>query len=366
MSVLRINDLKRHHSQMAGELAEAVADVMTSGWYVLGDKVSEFEHAFARFCGTLEAVGVANGTDALELALLAVGVALGDEVATVANAGGYATCSIFNVGAVPLFVDVDATGMTMDAAQLAATLTPRCRAIVVTHLYGRIADMDDISAIGAARGIPVVEDCAQAHGATWSGRRAGSLGTVGCFSFYPTKNLGACGDAGAVVTSDPTIATRLRRLRQYGWSEKYSSTETHGRNSRLDEIQAAILARKLPRLDEWNQRRLEIAERYGQGIRHPDIELPRMESGRHVAHLYVVRTARRDSLREHLREREIAAEVHYPIPDHRQPAFRSQFARVRLPVTEKLAQEVLTLPCFPELTDDEVDRVIAACQSFRP
>ncbi len=351
---------------MAGELAEAVAEVMTSGWYVLGTRVSEFEHAFASFCGTLEAVGVANGTDAIELSLRAAGVSQGDEVATVANAGGYGTCSILNAGAMPTFVDVDRAGMTMDPARLEASLTPRCKAILVTHLYGRMADMADILAIGAARGIPVLEDCAQAHGAVWSGRRAGSLGAAGCFSFYPTKNLGACGDAGAVVTSDPALAVRLRQLRQYGWSEKYASTEPRGRNSRLDEIQAAILSRKLPRLPEWNERRLRIAERYRQAIRHPHIEMPQMEPGRHVAHLYVVRTARRDSLRQHLREREIAAEVHYPIPDHHQPAFRSLFAGVRLPVTEKLAQEVLTLPCFPELTDEEVDRVISACESWRP
>jgi len=363
--VLKINDLERHHAPLGDELARAATAVLSSGWFVLGRHVEAFERAFAEFCGTADAIGVGNGTDALEIALRALELAPGDEVLTVANAGMYATAAIGAVGAVPVFADVDPETMTVDTGAVARALSPLTKAIVLTHLYGRLADVDGVLAVARARGIPVVEDCAQAHGASLGGRRAGSFGALGCFSFYPTKNLGACGDGGAVVTSDPALARRVRQLRQYGWSEKYRALVPGGRNSRLDELQDALLSVKLPRLSGWNARRSAIAQRYSAEIRHPLIQAPSIESERHVAHLYVVRSTRRSALRKHLERHGIATEVHYPVPDHRQPALAGRFRDTGLPVTELLAEEVLTLPCFPEMTDGEVSQVTLACNSWQ-
>lgn len=364
--MIRINDLARHHVSLQTSLARVAREVLESGWYVLGRHGEAFERAFADFCGTAHAIGVASGTDALELALRALEVGPGDEVVTVPNAGMYATVAILTVGATPVFADVDAATMTLDVEHLEHVLGPRTKAVVLTHLYGRLADLEGTLELANDRSVPVVEDCAQAHGAVLGGQRAGSFGALGCFSFFPTKNLGACGDAGAVTTSDPDLAGRLRQLRQYGWSEKYRAAIAGGRNTRLDELQAAILSEKLPHLPQWNARRVAIAERYSKEIRHTSVTVPRIEAGRHVAHLYVVQCAARDALREHLRNDGIAAEVHYPVADHRQPALADRFGDVRLPVAERLVGEVLTLPCFPEMTDDEVERVVASCNSWRP
>lgn len=364
--MLRINDLRRHHAPLQSALERVASGVLESGWYVLGRHGEAFERAFADFCGAKYAVGVASGTDALELALRALGVGLGDEVVTVANAGMYATIAIRTAGASPVFADVHPADMTLDPADLERVLGPQCKAVVLTHLYGRLADVDRVGDITSRRGIPVVEDCAQAHGAALGGRSAGSFGALGCFSFYPTKNLGACGDGGAITTSDSELHGRLQKLRQYGWSEKYTVSIPGGRNTRLDEIQAAILAEKLPRLADWNARRVAIARRYSAEISHPLIQVPSIEVGRHVVHLYVVRAERRDSLRRHLHENGIFAEVHYPVPDHRQPIMVDQCKDIHLPVTERLALEVLTLPCFPEMTDDEVASVIVSCNGWRP
>jgi dTDP-3-amino-2,3,6-trideoxy-4-keto-D-glucose/dTDP-3-amino-3,4,6-trideoxy-alpha-D-glucose/dTDP-2,6-dideoxy-D-kanosamine transaminase len=365
-SFLGINDLKRHHASLHAQLSRVAAEVLTSGWFVLGPRVEAFERAFADFCGTTHAVGVANGTDALELALRALDVGPGDEVITVANAGMYTTVAILAIGATPVFVEVDAAAMTLDPSLLERAIGPRCKALVLTHLYGRLADVEGVLAIAAAQGIAVVEDCAQSHGAALGDRLAGSFGTLGCFSFYPTKNLGACGDGGAIITSNAELALRLRGLRQYGWSDKYAATRVGGRNSRLDELQAALLLAKLPHLPDWNARRVAIATRFSSEIRHPLIEVPTIEAGSNVAHLYVVKSTQRDALRLHLREHGLATDVHYPIPDHRQQALFERYGHVRLPVTEQLAQEVLTLPCFPEMTDREVTQVIAACNAWEP
>jgi len=363
--MLKVNDLARHHAPLLEELASAMTEVLSSGWYVLGKKVEAFERAFAEFCGVDHAVGVGNGTDALEIALRALQVGPWAEVVTVANAGMYATTAIVAAGATPVFAEVDPVTMTMDAASLERALSPRSKAIVLTHLYGRLADVQTVLGVARERGVPVVEDCAQAHGAALAGRCAGSFGALGCFSFYPTKNLGACGDGGAVVTSDEALAARVRSIRQYGWSEKYRATVSGGRNSRLDELQAAVLLVKLPRLSSWNARRCRIAERYSSEIRHPEIEVPVIDPGLHVAHLYVVRSPERDALREHLKVLEIAAEVHYPVPDHRQPVLSERFRGTSLPVTEAQAARVLTLPCYPEMTDAEVSKVIKACNAWR-
>lgn len=333
-----INDLQRHNQPLAEAVAQATRRVLERGWFVLGPEVEAFEAEFAAYCGVGHCVGVGNGTDALELALRAVGLGPGMRVATVANAGMYSTTAILACGAVPVYVDVDPQTMLIDPSAL-----PPADALIVTHLYGRMADMPRLMA--AAGRMPVIEDCAQAHGAMLDGRRAGSWGAAGCFSFYPTKNLGALGDGGAVVTNDAAIDRRVRALRQYGWTSKYTAEIPGGRNSRLDELQAAILRLKLPLLDGWNARRCAIAAAYGLAPRGgPD----------DVVHLYVIRCAGRDRLRAALRERGVGAEVHYPLPDYRQPAVALEAV---LPHTERCCREVLTLPCFPEMTDEEVHRV---------
>lgn len=354
-------DLKRQYKHLKDELDSAALRVLASGWYILGPEVRAFEQAFAVYCGVGYTVGVGNGTEALELALVALGVGPGDEVITVANASIYGTIVTVRVGARPVYVDVDARTYNLDPALLKAAITPRTKAIMPVHLYGRMADMDAILRIAEQHGLPVIEDCAQAHGAEVNGRRAGSLGACGCFSFYPTKNLGALGDGGAVITNDEALATKLRRLREYGWQRKYYTTEPGGANSRLDELQAAMLMVKLSHLDAWNQRRREIAARYAAGLSNTALTLPEPATeGAHVHHLYVVRHPQRDQLQAALRENSVGTDVHYPLSAYQQPIY-TQFAPAGgLPITEQLAREVLSLPMYPELTDDDVDTVISA------
>ena len=362
-----VNSLLRHVAPLGDALTEAASEVIRSGYFVLGGQVGRFERAFADYCGTRHCIGVANGTDALELALKALGVGAGHRVVVAANAAMYGTTAVLACQAEPLFVDVTPGTATLDPQALRAALAaePGIRAVIVTHLYGRLAAMDDIVAACRAAGVPIVEDCAQAHGAALpDGRRAGAIGDIASFSFYPTKNLGALGDGGAITTGDDGLAERARRLRQYGWTHKYTNGLPGGRNSRLDELQAAALMVMLPLLDDWNARRRAIANRYSAGIRHAAIDVPPASGDDYVAHLYVVRTAARDALREHLAAHGVQTDVHYPIPDHRQPCFDGRFESVALPVTEADALQVLTLPCFPEMTDDEVERVVAACNSF--
>ena len=307
-----------------------------------------------------------NGTDALELALRALSVGPGDEVVTAANAGMYATTAIRAAGAVPLYVDIDERSLLIDPAALNAGVTARTRAVIATHLYGRLADVGALARIAQDRGIALIEDCAQAHGAQRNGCKAGTFGTVGCFSFYPTKNLGALGDAGAIVTSDFQIAVRLRALRAYGWGTKYHCTMEGGRNSRMDELQAAVLRVKLPYLAAWNRRRRAIAALYAVAIANPAVSLPpAVDDGTDVAHLYVVRTRHRESLRAHLAAAEVATDIHYPVPDHRQPG-AGAVARQGLARTERACADVLSLPCYPELTDAEIDAVAAACNRWQP
>jgi len=349
-----LNDLKRHHQPLASELTAAVNRVLSSGWYILGPEVEAFEDEFARYCGVAHSIGVGNGTDALELALGALEVGPGAEVATVANAGMYSTTAILRAGAVPLYVDVDERSMTMSPAALDAALSgSHPAAAIVTHLYGRMAEIEELLAIAGKANLPVIEDAAQAHGAERAGRKAGSWGTLGCFSFYPTKNLGAAGDGGAVVTADAALARRIRALRQYGWTERFQSAVAGGRNSRLDEMQAAVLRAKLPHLDGWNARRREIARVYQKALGRPAVD-----SLDDVAHLYVIRWKNRERIRSAFAAAGIQTDVHYPMPDHRQESLRGvAFRRTDLPVTEACAAEVLTLPCFPEMTDREAGEV---------
>lgn len=358
-----LNDLRRVHAPHAAALRDAYDRVFRSGAFVLGDEVRAFEQAFAAYCGTAHCVGVANGSDALEIALRAAGVEAGDAVATVANAAMYATLAIRAIGANPVYVDVDDRTLTISPTAFAEVAGSPLGAAVVTHLYGRLADMAPILAVASKAKIPVIEDCAQAHGAQRDGTRAGAFGAAACFSFYPTKNLGALGDGGAITTSDPAIAERVLALRQYGWSRKYCVSQAGGRNSRLDELQAAFLRARLPSLDRENARRREIHNAYAGAIRHARIRVPPVATAEHVAHLAVVRTGDRESLRSHLASRGIASDVHYPIADHRQPVAEGRSPA--LPITERACDEVLSLPCFPAMTDGEIQAVVAACNDWR-
>jgi dTDP-4-amino-4,6-dideoxygalactose transaminase len=358
---LPINDLSRHNGPLDGKLRAAIDRVLRSGYYILGPETRAFEQEFADYLGAACAVGVGNGTDALELALRALNVGPGDHVVTVANAGMYAGTAIRAVGATPRYIDVDAEHMLLDANLLPDAVTAQTRAIIVTHLYGRMADIEAVMAFARARRIPVIEDCAQAHGASRSGRRAGAWGDLAAFSFYPTKNLGALGDGGMIAVNDPSLVEPVRALRQYGWSGKYHVTHRGGSNSRLDELQAAILRAKLPYLDGWNARRREIAAQYCAGLADCGWHLPAGGGAESVAHLFVIRTPGRDKVRAALSAAGIATDIHYPVPDHWQAAYRGS-DEAALPVTEHICAQLLSLPCFPEMTDDEVQFVVTGCR----
>jgi aminotransferase EvaB len=359
-SQIAINDLGRHTQATEDVVRPAFERVLRSGWYVLGQEGAAFEREFADYCSTSDCIGVANGTDAIELGLRAIGVGPGSRVATVANAGFYTTTALTALGAEPVFIDIDHQTYLMDLDRLnEVAARGYLAAIVVTHLFGLLHDMAAVLHIANRAGIPVFEDCAQAHGACRDGRMAGSFGAAASFSFYPTKNLGALGDGGAITTNDQAIATKIRSLRQYGWESKYRAVLPGSRNSRLDELQAAALRAKLPSLDRWNERRRAIATRYSQEITHPRVACPSVYGEEFVAHLYVVQCEERDDLRAHLASSGILSDVHYPIPDYRQPALERIRQWEALPVTDRLASTILTLPCYPELQDSEVARIIS-------
>lgn len=361
-----VNSLVRHIAPLAGRLNEAARRVVDSGYFVLGPHLKRFEEAFAAYCGTAHCIGVANGTDALELSLRALGVEPGDRVAVAANAAMYGTTAALACDAVPVFVDIDPDTHLISPPALAKLLEAGpVKAVIVTHLYGRLADMSALLPLCRQHGIRIVEDCAQAHGAEDAhGTRAGAFGDIASFSFYPTKNLGALGDGGAIVTDDDALAQRSRQLRQYGWSAKYTNELAGGRNSRLDELQAAFLLEMLPELDRWNARRREIANRYSRAIRTPALRVPAEAGREYVAHLYVVQSDDREAARARLESAGIQTDVHYPTPDYRQPCLRGRVDATPLPATEAASRKVLTLPCFPELTDDEVGAVIDACNQI--
>jgi dTDP-4-amino-4,6-dideoxygalactose transaminase len=345
------------------EIDAAMQAVLDGGRYVLGPETAAFEREFAAWVGVGHAIGVANGTDALHLALRALDVGHGDEVITVSHTAVATAAAVTLAGAVPVLCDIEADTCTIDPALIERQITTRTRAIIAVHLYGQAADMDAILEIGKRRGLPVIEDCAQAHGARFRGRRVGTMGALACFSFYPTKNLGAIGDGGAVVTGDDALGARVRLLREYGWAERYVS-HTEGWNSRLDELQAAILRVKLHYLDADNASRRRIAARYGVELADTGLVLPVTQEGsEHVYHLYVVRSDRRDALNAHLQARGIAAGIHYPVPIHLQPAYR-RTPSLSLPVTERASREVLSLPIYPELSDTDVATVIAAVRDY--
>ncbi len=356
-------DLEPQREELDGELRAAFDRVLESGWFILGPEVEAFEREFAEASGSLHGIGVGSGTEALHLALRACGIGTGDEVITVAHSFIATAFAITSAGATPIFVDVNAHDLLLDVDAAAAAITSRTRAIVPVHLYGRCVQMDAVCELARKHGLTVIEDAAQAHGATYRGRRAGSLGDLGCFSFYPSKNLGALGDGGAVVTRDPAVADRLRRLRNYSQTAKYHHSGL-GFNSRLDEVQAALLRAKLPRLDDWNRERRSHAATYTALLKGLPVSIPPSEPGdADVFHLYVVRSERRDALQQHLREAGVETQIHYPIPIHRQPAYASA-TRITLPRTERAAASVLSLPMYPHLSTPQIEHVCEAVESF--
>jgi dTDP-3-amino-3,4,6-trideoxy-alpha-D-glucose transaminase len=351
-------DLSRPTARLRAELDAAIGRVLDHAWFVLGEEGAAFEREYAAAIGAKHAVGVASGTDAIELALRALGVGPGDEVVTQANTCIPTVSAIERTGARPVLCDVEPEAGTMSIASLELALTDASRAIVPVHLYGQCANMDAVRSVAARRRIPVVEDCAQAHLAMFGGKAAGTLGHLGAFSFYPTKNLGAAGDGGAVVTSDQALAERLRRLRQYGQSGRYDHIE-RGVNSRLDEVQAAILRAKLPSLQTDNARRGEIAAVYDEALADTALRpLARLPGRTHAFHLYVIRARERDRVQRELTDRGVSTLIHYPRPVHGHPGYADLGSTgVGLRNSEQLAREVLSLPIFPDLTDNEVSYV---------
>ena len=365
MSGVPYLDLARAVAAEEPELSTAVLAAVRRGRYVLGSEVAAFESEWAAFCGAARSVGVANGTDAITLALRALGVGAGDEVLTVAMTCAPTATGVLRAGATPVFVDVVEDRLTMDAGALEAALTPRTRAVLPVHLYGRVADVDAIAAFAARHGLVLVEDCAQAHGAAWGGKPAGAFGRAAAWSFYPTKNLGALGDGGAVTVAAPGdagVADRVSRLRAYGYVTRNDAGEA-GFNSRLDEVQAAALRVRLRRLSAGNRRRAEIAARYDAALEDAvRVPPPAREGETPAHHLYVVRVPDRDVFRARLDERGIGTDVHYPRAVHEQPAF-ARLPRGPLPVTERAVREVVSLPLHPLLGDADVERVIEAVRA---
>lgn len=357
--MIPFNDLKPLHTLLADELNAAALRALNSGWYILGPELAAFEAEFAAYHGVGHAVGVANGTDAIELALRAGGVGPGDEVITVAHTAVPTVCAVERAGATPVLVEINPDTYTMDPDAARAAITPRTKALLPVHLYGHPADMDALGALAAQHGLLLVEDCAQAHGARWRGRVVGAFGHLAAFSFYPTKNLGAAGDGGAVITSDAQLAERLRLLRNYGQAVRYHNV-VRGVNSRLDEVQAAILRVKLPYLDAHNAQRRALAASYDGAL--AGVTLPRAVGAvEHVYHLYVVRHPQRDRLMQALQARGVGTLIHYPVPVHRQEAYADLGYRPgSLPLTEQAAREILSLPLYIGLTAADVQAAATA------
>ena len=371
--MIAFGDLRREYLELSGEIDEAMRSVCRNGWFVLGRKVEEFETAFADYIGGgTHAVGVGSGTDAIHLALVASGVGYGDYVITVPNTAVPTVSAISLAGAIPLMVDIDPESYTMDPSLLMDMVKKekkrvgsRLKAIVPVHLYGQSAPMEPIVEIAKEFDIKVIEDACQAHGALYHGRKVGSLGDYAAFSFYPSKNLGAYGDGGMVLTKDPDEARKIKMLRNYGQEKRYYH-RIKGFNSRLDELQAAILLVKLKYLDQWNARRKGIARIYSEHITVVDAGKPKeMPYGRHVFHLYVIRHPRRADLQAYLEQEGVQTVIHYPVPIHLQEAYRDLgYGKHSFPVAEKCAEEILSLPIFPQLHDEEVLKIAELINHF--
>jgi len=341
------------------EIDEAIARVINGNRYILGPEVEALEGEFAEYIGAKEAIGVANGTDALELSLRALGVGSGDEVITVSHTAVATVAAIACVGATPVLVDVEPNFYTLDPLKLDEVFSIRTKAVIAVHIYGQAADIDAIHKFCKLRGIALIEDVSQAHGAKWNGMRLGSIGDIGCFSCYPTKNLGAIGDAGLITTNNVVLAKKLRMLREYGWKARYVS-DIPGRNSRLDELQAAILRVKLRHLDADNSKRKAIASLYSDALASANVILPATREGAEaVFHLYVLRTRQREALIKSMGLQEIQPGIHYPLPIHHQSAYKDRIkTSCSMSITDMLSHEVLSLPMYPELSFSDVERVI--------
>lgn len=367
--MIYINDTSAQYKAIKDDVLRAAEEVMERSYFILGENVSAFEAEFAAYCGMAHSVGVANGTDAIALACRVLGCGPGDEVLTSPHTATFSALGISMSGATPTFADIEPDTGNLDPAKLEAGITPRTKAIMPVHLYGQMADMDPILEIGNRHGIPVIEDAAQAHGATYKGHKAGSMGTLGSFSFYPTKNLGAYGDGGALTTNDAQVAQTLRELRNGGQRSRYDHVHV-GVNSRMDELQAAILRVKLPHLDEWNMARRMNAARYDRLISEADIPVrpvARRDYGETCMHLYVVRVRaeERDAMIAHLAEHGVAAMIHYPVPVHLSTAYSFLgLPEGSYPETESMAREIITLPMYPELTDEQAGTVVDALKAF--
>ena len=361
--MIPFGDLKEQYLSIKAEIDEAIAKVFAKGWFILGEQVEAVEKEFADYCGVKYGVGVGSGTEALHLALLAVGLEPGDEVITVANTAVPTIAAIEFAGGHPVFVDIETDTYNIDVTKIESAITGKTKVILPVHLYGHPAEMSTILEIGAKYGLKIVEDCAQAHGALYHGKKVGTLGHLGCFSFYPSKNLGAYGDGGMVVTSDSELAERVRLLRNYGQTKRYQH-EIRGFNSRLDEIQAAILRVKLRKLDGWNELRRRKAASYKQLIDADTYVLPEERANcHHVYHLYVIRHKNRDGLRQYLVAKGINTEIHYPVPINQQKAYKDLC--FSLPRTEICMSQILSLPMYPELEDESIELVADALNNYK-
>ena len=363
--MVHFSDPKAQYLSHKSEIEKAISETLESGWYILGQQTKLFEQEFAQYIGVRHAVGVGSGTEALHIALKACGIGPGDEVLTVSHTAVATVSAIELSGADAVMVDIEDDCYSMDASKIESLITSRTKAIVPVHIYGQPADLNGILAVARKHQLKVIEDCAQAHGALYEGNRVGSLGDISCFSFYPTKNLGAIGDGGAVVTNDPALAEKVRLLREYGWAERYIS-HIPGWNSRLDELQSAILRVKLKTLDDDNARRAKIADTYDQQLKGTRLIVPaRREKTSHVFHLYVIRSRNREKLRQHLTEKEIGTGIHYPVPVHLQKAYRGRLKGAdSLPVTENVYGEILSLPMYPELSAKDQAITVEALHEF--
>jgi len=362
---IKFGDLSREYTEIGSNIDAVISQVLTRGWYILGPEVSSFEENFAEYLRSRHCITCASGTEAISLALMAIDVKSGDEVITVSHTAVPTISAISMIGARPVFVDIDPNTCLMDVTQVEAAITPQTRAIIPVHLYGQCVDMDPLLVIANEHNIPVIEDCAQAHGATYKGQKAGTMGLLGAFSFYPSKNLGCYGDGGAVVTTDAALGDKIEMLRNYGQTQRYHH-EIKGINSRLDELQAAILNIKLKYLDRYNSRRREIANQYTAGLQELPLQMPvEMPYNQHVYHLYVIQTSQRDTLQAYLSENGVQTLIHYPIPAHLQKAYAELgYESGSFPNTEHIAKSILSLPMYPQLQDEEIANINAAIRRF--
>ena len=355
---------KEQYQSYRDEINSAIQRVLDSGWYVLGEEVTQFEKEFSQFNNVSHTIGVGSGTEALHIALRALNIGQGDEVITTAHTAVATASAIHLAGAKPVFVDIEPEFFNIDPGLVETAVTPRTKAIIPVHIYGQPCDMDAILEIARRNNLKVIEDCAQAHGATYKDKRVGTMGNIGCFSFYPTKNLGAIGDGGSLVTNDEELAERIRLLREYGWEKRYISS-AEGWNSRLDEIQAAILQVKLKKLDVDNAHRQQHVFKYENALKDLPLVLPRIRNDvSHAYHLYVVKTDVRDKLKAHLQDHGVNTTIHYPVPIHKQQYYREIVGDISLPVTEQTANTILSLPMYPELFERDRDMVISEIKGY--